>query len=65
MNLKMPATIVYEVIETDPGFKGDSVKSGTKPAKLETGFVVQVPLFINAGDMVKIDIRNRQYLNRA
>ncbi|MFA5337342.1 MAG: elongation factor P [Candidatus Omnitrophota bacterium] len=64
VNLKMPVTVVYKIVETEPGFKGDSVKSGTKPAKLETGAIVQVPLFISVGDLVKIDIQDRQYLSR-
>lgn len=64
MNLKMPVTVIYKVTETEPGFKGDSVKAGTKPAKLETGAILQVPLFINEGDTVKVDIRDRQYLSR-
>ncbi len=65
MNLKMPVTVIYKIIETEPGFKGDSVKAGTKPAKIETGATVQVPLFINTGDSVKVDIRDKQYLSRA
>lgn len=64
VNLKMPNPLVYKVVETEPGFKGDSVKSGTKPAKLETGAIVQVPLFINTGDLVKVDIQDKQYLSR-
>lgn len=64
INLKMPNSLVYKVIETEPGFKGDSVKSGSKPAKLETGVVIQVPLFINIGDLVKVNIQDRQYLGR-
>jgi elongation factor P len=59
-----PNSVVLEVIETEPGFKGDTVKAGTKPAKLETGLVVQVPLFIKVGDKVKIDTRTGQYLER-
>ena len=64
VNLKMPVTVIYKVVKTEPGFKGDSVKAGTKPAKLETGATLQVPLFINEGDTVKVDIRDRQYLSR-
>lgn len=64
MNLKLAASLVYKVIETEPGFKGDSVKSGSKPAKLETGVIVQVPLFINIGDSVKVDTQNKQYISR-
>lgn len=65
MNFKLPATMDLKVIETEPGFKGDSVKSGTKPAKLETGVSVAVPLFINNGDVVKVDTQSGQYLSRA
>jgi elongation factor P len=64
MNLKLPASMVLKVIDTEPGFKGDSVKSGTKPAKLETGVIVPVPLFINTGDTVKVDTQSGQYLSR-
>jgi elongation factor P len=51
-------------VETDPGFKGDTAQGGTKPAKLETGAVVQVPLFIEEGDVVKVDRREDKYLTR-
>ncbi len=64
VNLKMPVTVVYKVVKTEPGFKGDSVKAGTKPAEIETGFTIQVPLFISEGDLIKIDIRDKQYLSR-
>jgi len=64
MTFKLPASMVLKVIETEPGFKGDSVKSGTKPAKLETGVIVAVPLFINTGDTVKVDTQSKQYLSR-
>ncbi|MFO8052764.1 MAG: elongation factor P [Candidatus Omnitrophota bacterium] len=64
INLELPTSITLEVVETDPGFRGNTVKSGTKPAKLETGLVVEVPLFIKNGDQIKIDTRNQQYLER-
>ncbi len=64
VNLKMPNSLIYKVIQTEPGFKGDSVKSGSKPATLETGAIVQVPLFIDIGDSVKINIQDKQYLGR-
>jgi elongation factor P len=52
------------VSETDPGLKGDTATGGTKPATLETGVVVQVPLFINVGDQVRVDTRSNEYLTR-
>ena len=65
VNLEFPNTIILKVITTEPGFKGDTVKAGTKPAKLETGVTVTVPLFINENDMIKVDTRTREYLSRA
>ncbi|MCF7869833.1 MAG: elongation factor P [Candidatus Omnitrophica bacterium] len=64
ISLELPASITLKVAKTDPGFRGNTVKSGTKPAKLETGLVVEVPLFIKNGDQIKIDTRNQQYLER-
>jgi elongation factor P len=52
------------VSQTDPGLKGDTATGGTKPATLETGIVVQVPLFINVGDQVRVDTRSNEYLTR-
>jgi len=52
-------------VETDPGLRGDTASGGSKPAKLETGLVVQVPLFIKIGDKVKVDTRTGEYLERA
>jgi elongation factor P len=60
----MPAHVELEVVETDPGFKGDTATGTTKPAKLETGASVQVPLFVNPGDLIKIDTRDRRYIGR-
>lgn len=60
-----PNFIVLEVTETDPGLKGDSATGGTKPATVETGAVVNVPLFINIGDSLRIDTRTDSYLERA
>ncbi|NLY56294.1 MAG: elongation factor P [Firmicutes bacterium] len=60
-----PNSVDLQVIETEPGFKGDTATGGSKPAKLETGLVVQVPLFIEVGDVLKIDTRTGQYLSRA
>ena len=53
-----------KVVETEPGFKGDTVKSGTKPAKLETGLTLGVPLFIEKGDLIKVDTRTGEYVER-
>ena len=64
INLKLPATMELKVIETEPGFKGDTVKLVTKPAKLETGAIIQVPVFIKAGDKIKIDTNTKKYLGR-
>ena len=52
------------VARTDPGLRGDTAQGGTKPATLETGAVVQVPLFLNEGDLVKVDTRTGEYLGR-
>ncbi len=57
--------VVLEIVETDPGFKGDTATNVTKPATTETGFVVHVPLFVNIGDKVKIDTRTGEYMERA
>lgn len=59
-----PTFIDLRVVETDPAYKGDTAQGGTKPAKLETGAVVSVPFFVIEGDMVKIDTRNNEYLER-
>jgi len=64
INLELPLNITLEVIETEPGFKGDTKKGGTKPAKLETGIIVDVPLFVKKGDKIKVDTRTQSYLER-
>lgn len=56
--------VELEVIETEPGFKGDTVQGSTKPATLETGAVVQVPMFINTGEILRIDTRDGRYVTR-
>ena len=63
--VQLPASVELAVTETEPGVKGDTVSNVTKPAKLETGAVVQVPLFVNAGDRIKVDTRERRYISRA
>ena len=60
----LPASVVLEVTDTEPGVKGDTVSNVTKPATLETGAVVQVPLFLSEGDVVKVDTRTGEYLGR-
>lgn len=60
-----PFFVELEVTETDPGFKGDTATNATKPAVLETGAEIKVPLFINQGDMVRIDTRTGEYMERA
>ena len=62
--VELPWFLELEVIETDPGVRGDTAKGGTKPAKLETGAVVQVPLFVEQGDVLKVDRREDKYLSR-
>ncbi len=64
VDVEAPITVSLEVTETDPGFKGDTATGGTKPATLQTGVTVTVPLFINVGDTVKIDTRTGEYLER-
>jgi elongation factor P len=62
--IEMPITVELKVVETVPGVKGDSANPGTKPAKVETGASVNVPLFINEGDTVKVDTRTGGYIER-
>jgi elongation factor P len=63
--VQLPASVELTVADTEPGVKGDTVSNVTKPAKLETGAVVQVPLFVNPGDRIKVDPRERRYISRA
>jgi elongation factor P len=62
--IELPLFIELEVTETDPGVRGDTASGGTKPAKLETGAVVQVPLFVEQGQIIKVDRREDKYLER-
>lgn len=64
IGVELPNAVDLRVIETPPGFRGDTVTGGTKPATLETGAVVQVPLFVTAGEVVRIDTRTGTYLER-
>lgn len=59
-----PNFVELEVVETDPGLKGDTASGGTKPAKLSSGAVVKVPLFVNIGDVLRVDTRTGEYQNR-
>jgi elongation factor P len=63
--VQLPSSVELAVAETEPGVRGDSVSNVTKPATLETGAVVQVPLFVNTGDRIKVDPRERRYISRA
>jgi elongation factor P len=65
IGIELPASVELEIAETEPGIQGDRVSGARKSATLETGFVVQVPLFIGPGEMVKIDTRTGDYLTRA
>ena len=62
--VQMPASVELAVTETEPGIRGDTVSNVTKAATLETGAVVQVPLFVNVGDRIRIDTRERRYVSR-
>jgi elongation factor P len=64
LGYELPNFVELEIVETDPGFKGDTVSGSTKPAKLETGATVNVPFHLNTGDVVKIDTRTDAYLER-
>ncbi|EDX87853.1 translation elongation factor P [Synechococcus sp. PCC 7335] len=64
LEVELPNTVVLEITQTDPGVKGDTATGGTKPATVETGAQVMVPLFISQGERIKIDTRNDTYLGR-
>jgi elongation factor P len=64
INLELPTTVDLEVIQTDPGYAGDTATNANKPARVTTGLLVQVPLFVNSGDVIRIDTRTGQYLTR-
>ncbi len=64
VSISLPNFIVYEVVETAPGVKGDTVKNALKPATLENGTVIQVPLFVEQGDKIKVDTRSGKYIER-
>lgn len=63
--LDVPNSVILEVVETEPGIKGDTTSGGTKPAKMQTGINVNVPFFVNEGDKIKVDTRTGMYVERA
>jgi elongation factor P len=63
--IQLPAAVELEVVDTEPGVKGDTVSNVTKPATLETGAVVSVPLFVNVGERIRVDTREARYISRA
>ena len=65
LSVEMPASVVLEVTHTEPGVKGNTATNATKPATVETGATINVPLFINEGDKIKIDTEKAAYLERA
>jgi elongation factor P len=64
IGVELPAAVELEVVDTEPGFKGNTATGGTKPATVETGIIVQVPLFVEKGTVIKVDTRSGQYLER-
>jgi elongation factor P len=64
VGIELPVAVELKVKETGPSFKGDTATAGGKPAELETGFTIQVPMFINTGDIIKVDTRTGEYLER-
>ncbi len=64
ISVELPFFVELEVVDTEPGVRGDTAQGGTKPAKLETGAIVQVPLFVEEGDILKVDRREDKYLSR-
>jgi elongation factor P len=65
LGIELPVTVDLQVTQTDPGFAGDTATGAKKPATLETGLVVQVPLFVNEGDLLRVDTRSGEYITRA
>ena len=64
LNVNLPFFIEFNIIHTEPGIKGDTAKSGTKPAQIDTGANIQVPLFVNEGDRIRVDTRTSSYVER-
>ena len=65
IGIDLPVAVELCVVETDPGIRGDTATGGNKPATLETGYVVKVPLFIEVDDVLRVDTRTGQYIERA
>jgi len=65
IGMDLPAAVELVIVETEPGVKGDTVNNVTKPAKMQTGVVVQVPIFVNEGEKIRVDTRSGEYLGRA
>ena len=63
--VELPSSVVLEITHTEPGLQGDRSNAGTKPATLETGYEIQVPLFVEEGVKIKVDTRTGEYINRA
>ena len=64
VEIRLPIHMNYEIVDTDPGEKGNTAQGGTKPAKIETGIVLQVPLFVQIGDIVRVDTRDKRHIER-
>ena len=64
ISIEIPLNVDLKVVDTDPGFKGDTATGGSKPATVETGLVVQVPLFIDVGETIRVDTRSGEYAGR-
>lgn len=64
LNIMPPLFVDLKIVSTEPGIKGDTAKSGTKPAELETGMIIQIPLFIESGETIRVDTRTGRYVER-
>ena len=64
LGVEPPMFIEVEITATDPGFKGDTVQGGTKPATIETGATIQVPMYLNVGETIKVDTRTGKFVSR-
>jgi elongation factor P len=64
IGVELPISVELKIVETGPGFKGNTASAGGKPAKMETGITIQVPFFLNTGDVIKVDTRTGVYLER-
>ena len=64
IEIRLPVHMNYKIVDTDPGEKGNTAQGGSKPAKIETGIVLQVPLFVQIGDIIRVDTREKKYIER-